>query len=157
MKSTYKQLEIKVGSKVMCPVTNDDNEESYEVGVLTATNSRFATVKLADRTVKVGKSKIEPILRQPIDVPDTPRRMRIDHKKHSYEKCTSASGNSSLDNADRVALDLRGMELREVYKTVGKVIDISAEELKLKYNHLNPGQQRMCLGNKMRGFLKKLA
>ncbi len=52
--------DIKLGSTVTCPVTNDEGENHYRMGKLTAINSRYATVETTDGEVfKVGKTKIE--------------------------------------------------------------------------------------------------
>jgi hypothetical protein len=64
--------------------------------------------------------------------------------------CKTSKGRNSLDNGDRVALMLRGKQLEVVYEIAAKLLNISKSELLLRYNHLNPGQQRMCLGNRLR-------
>lgn len=55
------------------------------------------------------------------------------------------------DVGDEVATMLRDCAtLDQVYKAASKYLDIDEAELRGKYGHLNPGQQRMNLGNKMR-------
>lgn len=73
---------------------------------------------------------------------------------YNYTPCVAASGRASKDNDDMVAQKLRGQDLRLVYKIVAAEIEVSVTELKAKYGHLNPGQQRMCLGNRLRGHYK---
>jgi hypothetical protein len=41
--------------------------------------------------------------------------------------------------------------LDETYKIVAKSLDASKKWLREVYTHLNPGQQRMVLGNRLRG------
>lgn len=70
-----------------------------------------------------------------------------------YVTVKSAGGNTSLDCGDDVAKQLRGKELDDVYKIVAKVTNEPEKDLRKRYEHLNPGQQRMNLGNRYRGAL----
>lgn len=72
-----------------------------------------------------------------------------------YTKVKAASGRVSCDNDDQVAKMLREKSLEEVYFIVSSTVSIDVTTLHSLYDHLNPGQQRMCLGNRLRGFLKK--
>ena len=76
-------------------------------------------------------------------------------RNYQYEVCLSASGKKSKDNADEVAVMLRGKTLDEVYEIAESWLTISAEELKARYAHLNAGQQRMNVGNRLRACIKK--
>ena len=60
------------------------------------------------------------------------------------------NGATVKDNGDDVAQLLRGMELVEIYELASAKLGIDMSELTLKYEHLNPGQQRMNLGNRLR-------
>lgn len=51
---------------------------------------------------------------------------------------------------DEVAKDLAGMTLDEMYEYAAKGLGCTSEVLKAKYGHLNPGLQRMNLGNRLR-------
>jgi len=85
---------------------------------------------------------------------------RIGNKRYDtsrYEGVVSAEGNSSLDCADKVAKDLRGTPLEEVYKKASKMLKVSKKELETKYAHLNVGMQRMNLGNRIRAALNQQA
>ncbi len=71
-----------------------------------------------------------------------------------YVAVKSANGNSSLDNGDSVAKKLRAMTLEEVYKEYARVAGREEEAaMRKRYSHLNPGMQRMNLGNRMRAHL----
>ena len=62
------------------------------------------------------------------------------------------------DIGDEVALLLRQCEsLDDVYRAGAKFLEQQVEDLKKKYAHLNPGQQRMVIGNRMRAEAKKRA
>lgn len=73
-----------------------------------------------------------------------------------YTKTKMADGSTHLDNGDVVAAQLRGKTLEEVYEVVADKLGCSEKELIARYSHLNPGQQRMNLGNRLRGFYKSL-
>lgn len=57
------------------------------------------------------------------------------------------------DKDDDVAHLLR--ESKDIYATGSKYLGVPEQELKKKYGHLNPGQQRMNIGNRMRAKWKK--
>ena len=52
------------------------------------------------------------------------------------------------------AAKLRGMDLARVYAYAAGLLNESIDGLKARYEHLNPGMQRMNLGNRVRAFLK---
>lgn len=66
----------------------------------------------------------------------------------------TAAGNPIVDSGDKVAVMLRGKDIEDIYSLVSKKIDVPAAELKRKYGKLNPGQQRMNLGNRLRAAIK---
>lgn len=59
----------------------------------------------------------------------------------------TSSGRVSVDNGDPVANALRGLPLPAVYRMVADKLEIPLPELEARYRHLNPGMQRMNLGN----------
>jgi hypothetical protein len=60
------------------------------------------------------------------------------------------------DVGDKVATLLRGAkDLDDVYRIAAQRLYTKPSTLKMKYGHLNPGQQRMCLGNALRNQMKK--
>lgn len=59
------------------------------------------------------------------------------------------------DNGDEVAELLRSAKtLDDVYRIGARFLGVKEAELRAKYEKLNPGQQRMCVGNRMRGKAK---
>jgi hypothetical protein len=60
------------------------------------------------------------------------------------------------DVGDQVAEMLRGKELDGVYKVAAEYLAEDEAGLRKKYAHLNPGGQRMTLGNRMRAKWKRL-
>lgn len=141
--------EIKVDAKVSCPVTDTEGEVSFRIGKLIAINSRYATVECGDgEIIKVGKTKIE-LLEEPVNEA-TANAAKGRKSRHHYKECRAFSGRKSLDNGDAIALQLRGKDLDYIYEVASEHLGESVAVLMAKYEHLNPGQQRMCLGNRIR-------
>lgn len=60
------------------------------------------------------------------------------------------------DIGDEIAQMLRSASsLDDTYTIAARFLRVPEDELRQRYGHLNPGQQRMNLGNKMRHQLKK--
>ena len=63
----------------------------------------------------------------------------------------------SIDKGDTVALTLRKLTLDAVYATASSATGISQVGLRDRFAHLNPGMQRMNLGNMIRKAMKEAA
>jgi hypothetical protein len=63
----------------------------------------------------------------------------------------------SIDKGDTVALSLRRLTLGAVYATAASATSIAAPALLERFGHLNPGMQRMNLGNMIRRALRETA
>jgi hypothetical protein len=63
----------------------------------------------------------------------------------------TASGRKAIDNDDDFARELRGEDLASVYRIASQATGQTQKGLHEKYDHLNPGMQRMNLGNLIRG------
>jgi hypothetical protein len=59
-----------------------------------------------------------------------------------------------VDIGDATAKLLRGKTLDVVYKVAAKSFNASENSLRDRYIHLNAGQQRMTLGNRIRAAAK---
>ena len=81
---------------------------------------------------------------------------------------TTASGRKVLDINDSVADALRGLNLEDCFRQTARYLaalgvaatpkrPVTMSGLMTKYGHLNPGMQRMCLGNLLRGAIRPLA
>lgn len=79
------------------------------------------------------------------------------HKPEKYNWHTNAMGKKVYDIGDSVAEDLRDLTLVEVYDFASRELKIDTEVLMAAYGHLNNGQQRMNLGNKLRKARKDKA
>lgn len=63
----------------------------------------------------------------------------------------------SMDKGDDVALQLRGQTLDQTYGYAASVTGHSVKDLKSRFEHLNPGMQRMNLGNMIRKVQREAA
>lgn len=76
----------------------------------------------------------------------------LDHFKPRYVQTVSARGNTTLCNGDEVAIKLSSKTPAEVLALASKLLGL---DLTTKYAGLNPGQQRMNAGNRLRAAIKK--
>ena len=72
-----------------------------------------------------------------------------------YEPSLSASGRKSLNSGDEIAHLLSGLEPRAVISAAERLLNLETDELWIKYQSLNLGQQRMNAGNRIRGAVKR--
>lgn len=79
----------------------------------------------------------------------------INHQKYGYIVVKAASGRNSLDKGDETAILLRGKTLEQVYEIASEWTKVSVAILMTSYKHLNLGQQRMVLGNRIRRLVHK--
>lgn len=80
-------------------------------------------------------------------------RTKIEVKVKGDDGKSVTKAKSVIDNGDDVASLLRGRSLDEVYKVVAKQTKVAESDLRSRYEHLNVGMQRMCIGNKLRAAL----
>lgn len=106
-----------------------------------------------------GFNTLDDVKEELID--DLPTKRKLRHVKNStynpedMRKLTSAAGNLSYDCGDGVARQLERKSLTEVYEIAAAKLGIPEEQLLAKYQHLNPGMQRMNLGNRIRAAASK--
>jgi hypothetical protein len=70
-----------------------------------------------------------------------------------YQKAKAPGGGTSYNNGDEVAQKLAGKDLDGVYSVAAKTLKTEEKDLRARFKHLNPGMQRMNLGNMMRKIL----
>lgn len=106
---------------------------------------------------KAPKPKREPKAKSD-DASDDGRLVKpnLDRYVTSAEVKT-ASGRKAIDINDEVATALRGVDLADVYRQASAATGQTQKALHEKYDHLNPGMQRMNLGNLIRGAASKAA
>ena len=80
-----------------------------------------------------------------------PKGAAIRPNTDNYQTAKSASGSTTKHSGDAVAVALVGATLDETYGFVAKVVGVAEDVLREKYGNANVGQQRMFLGNLIRG------
>ena len=73
-------------------------------------------------------------------------------KRDALKASRTAKGTKSLNNGDAIAKATEGLTVDQVFTAVKKFTKV---DCRADYEHLNPGMQRMCLGNRLRGFITK--
>ena len=81
----------------------------------------------------------------------------------THKEAKTAGGRRKVDNNDEVAGLLRDCTTPdETFEKVAEALKYldpenarTPDEMRAKYGHLNPGQQRMCAGNLVRGAMKR--
>lgn len=113
--------------------------------------SRAAALAKHDAGVRDAKG-------EPVDdgntAPTDSRAVSPDLSRYTTHETRTASGRRAIDRADATADALRGLDLEGVYLAASQTLGVPVPELKAKYQHLNPGMQRMNLGNRMRAVSK---
>lgn len=101
----------------------------------------------AEKPAKAAKAPKEPKPKS-----DKPRLVSPDLTRYAVaDDVVTASGRKAIDVGDEVATQLRGSDLSDVYKAASEATGVSQKALREQYGHLNPGMQRMNLGNRIRG------
>ena len=72
-----------------------------------------------------------------------------------YKATTSSNGRSSLSIGDVVAVLLEGQSPSQVVAVAERALGMKPGTLWAKYEKLNPGQQRMNAGNRIRAAVKR--
>ena len=88
---------------------------------------------------------------------DAPRGMSatLDRYKPGYTQCVAYSGSVSQNNGDALAQALEGKSPAETIAFAERVLGLPVGTLAAKYAGLNPGQQRMNSGNRVRNAIKR--
>jgi len=75
-------------------------------------------------------------------------------KYHHGSVTKTPSGRHTFDINDCIAKTLRGRPIDIVREMASPYLKSSTQELEDKYCHLNPGLQRMSIGNRLRAILR---
>lgn len=92
--------------------------------------------------------------------PNKPAKIKDTHfdlSRYFVSDVRTPAGRRTLDCADDISVQLRGLSITEVYDEASKVLGESVEGLTKQYEHLNIGMQRMNLGNRIRGAIAAAA
>lgn len=127
-------------------------------GTIVGIKGRWINVQFANGTTKnVGFKDVTPGKTAPrATVAPEDRKNGVVNAKYlgNYTKIKLDDGSVVRDNGDDAATLLRGAELGEIFKIVAHKLGVTQVSLHDKYDHLNPGQQRMNLGNRLRKALR---
>ncbi len=84
---------------------------------------------------------------------DTEKKVvRIKPDVTAYVAGRSSKGAKVKISGDLVSQLLDGLTLEDAYNLAEKAVGAKHPDLRTKYTKLNPGHQRMCLGNLLRGM-----
>lgn len=110
--------------------------------------SRTAALAKHDAELKASKDQDPPL--ELDGQPPTQRAVDPNMARYTTHEVRTTSGRRAVDTADATADALRGLDLEGVYLVASQTLGIPVESLKKMYGHLNPGMQRMNMGNRMR-------
>ena len=132
-----------VVSKKGAWTTINDNGKERKVRIKTKSDSKPKAAKPKAAKPKAAKPKA---------ANGTERMVNPNLDKYVVTKSIKTkSGRPAIDSNDKVAKQLRGLTLDELYKAAAAVLRLTQKALHDRYDRLNPGMQRMNLGNRMRG------
>lgn len=141
-----KQTKVRNGELSAVPKENSAKDTAPKTGPALTRSDRQAARAAAKKDEKGAKDASGDADTRPIKA-DLTKYVRTAGIK-------TPSGRASIDSNDHVAVKLRGMDLGEVYKLAASLMPPNTvASLRDQYGHLNPGMQRMNLGNRIRGAL----
>lgn len=118
---------------------------------------------LTDTTAKVAQEKVTTDRAQRALKPIDERKNGVVYAGYlpqyqAYvQELDDGTTRRSVDKGDTVALQLRVLALDDIYQIVSLEAAVSTRDLIAKYKHLNPGMQRMNLGNMLRRVRREAA
>ena len=123
---------------------------------------KFRSGQVAEKLTKAEAKKRESAARKAEAKPAEEghangKLVPADLSKYVVHEATTESGRKKIDIDDETAEKLRGLDLEGTYKYAAKVLDTTVNQLKEKYISLNPGMQRMNLGNRIRKVTRAAA
>lgn len=86
-----------------------------------------------------------------------PRSIIKSEYKTRYLNTRSAAGSSSKICGDAISIMMNGQTIERCAEIVAEYTGDSAADLLSRYEHLNPGQRRMNIGNRLRRWAKENA
>jgi hypothetical protein len=140
---------------VVVAATEGDNAKLVK-GEVIKVASGWVTVKTDDgEEFKFRKGDLEPAAADGEEMTSAHNMAaKLQAARERYTK-VQRGNRTSFHNGDIVAQCLNGLELYDVFKVWALLSGESAEVIRTKYEHLNPGQQRMNTGNRIRRLIKE--
>lgn len=147
---TKVNAETKEGKKVKGTFVS--TAKGWTIVSIKGVETKFRASKVTEVGAKVVKLPVKKKAK-PVDGEDT-RLVKPDLEKYTLHESKTANGRRHLDINDDTAAKLREMELPAIFKYAAEVCEVTQAELHRKYDNLNPGMQRMNLGNRIRAIFK---
>lgn len=175
------RLEPKVGFIVeykskrgkVVTIQGDYCDVKFDDGEVESILARRLRVPTFEESMNEAKLKDNTMSEKETQAVDDDGKVKIRPDLEKYEKVKLEDGTVVHDRGDDVAVKLRGLSLPETAEMLARQMlerkdvfekDIGengsikklTEALQEKYAHLNPGQQRMNLGNRLRGLAGRI-
>ena len=120
-----------------------------------AVDCRYATRQEVETAAAEWREQ-NPLPGLPLDPPAYERPVSRETAAVSVPRETAPRpAKSPVATGDDLAMVLAGHGLDVIYSAAAVVLSTDESELRQRYGHLNPGQQRMNLGNRIRSTWKK--
>ena len=120
-----------------------------------AVDCRYATRQEVETAAAEWREQ-NPLPGLPLDPPTYERPVSRETVAVSVPRETAPKpAKSPVATGDDLAMVLAGHGLDVIYSAAAVVLSTDESELRQRYAHLNPGQQRMNLGNRIRSTWKK--
>ena len=120
-----------------------------------AVDCRYATRQEVETAAAEWREQ-NPLPGLPLDPPTYERPVSRETVAVSVPRETAPKpAKSPVATGDDLAVVLAGHGLDVIYSAAAVVLSTDESELRQRYAHLNPGQQRMNLGNRIRSTWKK--
>ena len=120
-----------------------------------AVDCRYATSQEVETAAAEWREQ-NPLPGLPLDPPTYERPVSREMVAVSVPRETAPKpAKSPVATGDDLAMVLAGHGLDVIYSAAAVVLSTDESELRQRYAHLNPGQQRMNLGNRIRSTWKK--
>ena len=120
-----------------------------------AVDCRYATRQEVETAAAEWREQ-NPLPGLPLDPPTYKRPVSRETAAVSVSRETAPKpAKSPVATGDDLAMVLAGHGLDVIYSAAAVVLSTDEFELRQRYAHLNPGQQRMNLGNRIRSTWKK--
>lgn len=140
----FGRIESAAGKEVTFRTMDGETYTIHKNGAFKTNRAEF------NQAVEKYKAEVE------VAAPE-PRTIVADSYRRRYQNVRSVNNNSSKICGDRISKMLHGKTLQEVAGIVAEYTGDSAADLLSRYEHLNPGQRRMNIGNRLRHWAKKNA
>ncbi len=119
-------------------------------------NGGWTTVLDENKPKKVRNSELSLPEGVAVETGPDDRLVKADLNKYEVSaEVRTACGRRAVDSGDEIAAELRGMAIEDVYHEAADRLGTTVADLQEKYGHLNIGMQRMNLGNRIRGAIRR--